>query len=90
LVAQSRALLMMRHRKIKAEHAYGLCRAPVVSRIGLAGSLGWVRLILDRFRDAVCPHPDSSSPFIDLGVDEFNFESFGAQRRSDSGFWRRC
>jgi hypothetical protein len=90
LVAQSRALLMMRHRKIKAEHAYGLCRAPVVSRVGLAGSLGWVRLILDRFRDAVCPHPDSSSPFIDLGVDEFNFESFGAQRRSDSGFWRRC
>ena len=79
LIAQSRALLMMRHRKIKAEHAYGLCRAPVVSRIGLAGSLGWVRLILDRFRDAACPHPDSSSPFIDLGVDEFNFESFGSQ-----------
>jgi len=90
LVAQSRALLMMRHRKIKAGHAYGLCRAPVVSRIGLAGSLGWVRLILDRFRDAVCPHPDSSSPFIDLGVDEFNFESFGSQRRCDGGFWRRC
>ena len=43
---------MMRHRKIKAEIAYGLCRAPVVSRIGLAESLGWVRLILDRFRDA--------------------------------------
>ncbi len=40
LVAQSRALLMMRHRKNKAEHAYGLCRAPVVSRIGFAGSLG--------------------------------------------------
>ena len=55
--------------------ACGLCRAPVVSRIGLAGSLGWVRLILDRFRDAACPHPDSSSPFIDLGVGEFNFES---------------
>ena len=76
--------------QIKAGHAYGLCRAPVVSRIGLAGSLGWVRLILDRFRDAVCPHPDSSSPFIDLGVDEFNFESFGSQRRCDRGFWRRC
>ena len=90
LIAQSRALLMMRHRKIKAGHAYGLCRAPVVSRIGLAGSLGWVRLILDRFRDAACPHPDSSSPFIDLGVDEFNFESFGSQRRCDRGFWRRC
>ena len=90
LVAQSRALIMMRHRKIKAEHAYGLCRAPVVSRVGLAGSLGWVRLILDRFRDAVCPHPDSSSPFIDLAVDEFNFESFGSQRRSDRGFWRGC
>ena len=90
LVAQSRALLMMRHRKIKAENAYGLCRAPVVSRIGLAGSLGWVRLILDRFRDAVCPHPDSSSSFIDLGADEFNFESFGSQRRSDRGFRREC
>jgi len=90
LVAQSRALIMMRHRKIKAEHAYGQCRAPVVSRVGLAGSLGWVRLILDRFRDAVCPHPDSSSPFIDLAVDEFNFESFGSQRRSDRGFWRGC
>ena len=89
LVAQSRALLVIWHRKIKAEHAYGLCRAPVVSRIGLAGSLGWVRLILDRFRDAACPHPDSSFPFIDLGVDEFNFESFGSQRRSDQGFWRR-
>ena len=78
LIAQSRALLIMRHRKIKAEHAYGLCRAPVVSRVGLAGSLGWVRLTLDRFRDAVCPHPDSSSPFIDLGLDELNFESFGS------------
>ncbi len=43
LVAQSRALLMMRHRKIEAEHAYGLYRAPVVSCIGLAGSLDWVR-----------------------------------------------
>ena len=32
----------------------------------------------------------SSSPFIDLGADEFNFESFGSQRRSDRGFWRRC
>ena len=47
----------------------------MVSRIGLAESVGWVRLILDRFRDASCPHPDSPSPFIDLGVDEFNFES---------------
>ena len=56
LVAQSRALLMMRHRKIIAGHAYGLCRAPVVSRIGLAGSLERVRLILDRFRGTVCPH----------------------------------
>ncbi len=83
LVAQSRALLVMRHRKIKAKHAYGLCRALVVSRIGLAGSLGWVRLIFDRFRDAACPHPDSPSPFIGLGVGEFNFESFGSQRRSD-------
>ncbi len=44
LIAQSRALLMMQHRKIKAGHAYGLCCAPVVSRIGLAGSLGWVRV----------------------------------------------
>ena len=87
LIAQSRALLMIRHRKIKAEHAYGLCRAPVGSRIGLAGSLGRVRLI---FRDAVCPHPDSSSPFIGLGVGEFNFESAGSQRRSDRGFWRKC
>ncbi len=25
-------------------------------------------------------------PFIDLGVDEFNVESFGSQRRSDRGF----
>ena len=35
-------------------------------------------------------HPDSSSPFIGLGMGEFNFESFGSQRRSDRGFWRRC
>ena len=39
----------------------------MVSRVGLAGSLGWVRLILFRFRDTVCPHSESSSPFIDLG-----------------------
>ena len=39
-VAQSHALLMIRHRKIKAGHAYGLCRAPVVSRIGSLGP--WV------------------------------------------------
>ena len=88
LVAQSRALLMMRHRKIKAGHAYGLCRAPVLSRTGLAGSLGWVRLILDRFRDAACPHPDSSSPLsLALVWASFNFEYFGCQRRSDRGFW---
>ena len=81
LIAQSRAILMMRHRNIKPQHAYGLCRAPVVSRLGLAGSLGWVRLILDRFRDAVCPHPDSFPSPFDLDVDEFNFESFGSHRR---------
>ena len=90
LVTQSRALLVMRHRKIKAEHSYGLFRAPVVSRIGLAGSQGWVRLILDRFRGAVYPQPDSSSPFIGLGVDEFNFEFFVFQCRSGRGLWRRC
>ncbi len=45
----------------------------MVSRIGLAGSLGWFSLILDRYRAAACPHPDSSSPFIGLGVGEFNF-----------------
>ena len=87
LIARSRALLMMRHRKVKAGHAYVLCRAPVVPRIGLAGIMLWFRLILDRFRDVACPHPDSSSPFIGLGVDEFNFETFGSQRRSDRGFW---
>ena len=43
LVAQSRATLMMRYRKIRPQHGYGVCRAPVVSRLGLAGSLGWVR-----------------------------------------------
>ncbi len=59
---------MMRHRKIKAEHTCGLCRAPVISRIGIAGPLGWVRLILDRFRGAACPHPDSSSPFMEILV----------------------
>ena len=81
LIAQSRAILMIRHRNIKPQHAYGLCRAPVVSRLGLAGSLGWVRLILDRFRDAVCPHPDSFPSPFDLDMDEFNFESFGSHRR---------
>ena len=69
----------MRHRTIKAEHAYGLCRAPVVSLIGLAGSLGWVRLILDRFRDYACPHPDSSSHFIDLGAVVLNLGYFGSR-----------
>ena len=53
LVAQSRAILMMRYRKTRPRHAYDLCRAPVVSRLGLAGSLGLVALILDRFCDAV-------------------------------------
>ena len=86
LVAQSRAILMMRYRKIRPQHAYGLCRAPVVSRLGLAGSLGWVRLILDRFRDAVCTHPDSSTPFVNLENDEFNFESLDSQRRGGGGF----
>ena len=56
----------MRYRKIRPQRAYGLCRAPVVSRLGLAVSLGWVRLILDRFRDAVCTHPDSSDPLLTL------------------------
>ncbi len=76
LVAQYRALLVIRHRKIKAGHAYGLCCAPMASRIGLAGSLGWVRLILDRFRDAACPHPDSSSPFIGPLCGRFQFRIF--------------
>ena len=57
-----------------------------VTRLGLAGSLGWVRLILDRFRDAVCTHPDSSTPIVNLKNDEFNFESLDSQRRGGGGF----
>ena len=33
--------------------------ALVGSHIGPARSLGWVRLILDRFRGTICAHPDS-------------------------------
>ena len=55
-------------------------------RLGLAGSLGWVRLILDRFRDAVCTHPDSLTPFVNRENDEFNFESLDSQRRGGGGF----
>ena len=58
----------------------------VVSRLGLAGSLDWVGLIFDRFRDAVCTHPDSSTRFVNLENGEFNFESLGSQRRGGCGF----
>ncbi len=42
----------------------------MVTRIGLASSLGWIKLILDRFLEAACSHPDFPSPFIGLGIGE--------------------
>ena len=86
LVALCRAIPMRRYRKIWSQHAYGRCRAPVVSYLGLAESLGWVRLILDRFRDAACTHPGSSAPFVNLENNEINFESLGSKRRGGGGF----
>ena len=41
-----------------------------------------------RERSALCTAHTRTE--VDLGVDELNFESFGSQRRSDRGFWRRC
>ena len=62
----------------------------VVSRLGLAGSLDWVGLIFDRFRDAVCTHPDSSTRFVNLENGEFNFESLwlAAPRWAGTGGFR--
>ncbi len=58
---------MMRHRNIKPQDEGGLL-APVVSRLGLAGKLAWVRLILDYFRGANA-RPDSFPSPLDLDTD---------------------
>ena len=49
------------------------------------GTLDYFKHGRDASCDAACSHRDSLAPFVNLENEEFDFESYGSQRRGGGG-----